>query len=230
MKHIQKIMAGLLAGLGLGLTSQGHSDAGVATNNPYEQIASRNIFGLTAPTEPASPPATADNLPRITINGMMSIFGRYQVLFKASAAGQGVSARDHCYVLSEQQSEDEIQVVHINADTGVVTFDNHGTIQEIVLAGWAGTNSLPKAAVEKVPPRVEANLPAVYPASFIRARTPDYLGGGASAGLTGDQLPPASTPEERMLLIEAQRAYLKAHNDPAADLLPPTALTPSDTP
>jgi len=33
-----------------------------------------------------------------------------------------------------------------------------------------------------------------------------------------------------MLLIEAQRAYLKAHNDPAADLLPPTALTPSDTP
>jgi len=181
MNRMQTITVGLLAGLGLGLTSQAHTGADVSAN-PYERIASRNIFGLVAPTVEPPAPATPDNLPRITINGLMSIFGRYQVLFKASATGQRPPAQDHFYVLSEQQHQDEIQVVRIDTDTGVVTFDNHGTVQDIVLAGWAVTNALLKAPIEKVEPPAAANVPASYPAEFIRAHTPDYLG-GADSGL-----------------------------------------------
>jgi hypothetical protein len=228
MNQVRKIIVFLLMVLAaLGATRPCHATDGEATNNPYVAIASRNMFGLTTP-----PPTTRDAspdpaVPKITLTGLMSIFGRFQVLFKSSRPNQaGQPAKDQSYVLMEHESQDGIAVLHINVETGAVTFNNHGQVQELFLAGWSVTNS-PLLALSEPVEAPAANLPAVYPESFIRARTPDYLGGGPN-GLGPDQPLPATTMEERIVLIEAQRAYLKSRHDPAADLLPPTALTPPD--
>ena len=229
INHAKAIIVGSLAVWGT--TGSSHSADGVVTNQPYETIVARNIFGLMPPVPPAVDAPQGEPLVKITITGLMSIFGQFQVLFKASSPGKaGPPAKDNYYVLKQQQSEDGIEVLHINGETGVVTFNNHGAIQEIALAGWSGTNSaLPVVSESSDAPAPAVNLPKVYPESFTRARTPDYLGGGPNGVGPGQPLP-ATSMEDRILLIEAQRAYLKSHHDPAADLLPPTALTPPDAP
>jgi hypothetical protein len=229
MNHAKTIIVGSLAVWGT--TCSSHSGDVVVTNQPYDAIVARNIFGLLPPVPPAVDVPQGEPLVKITITGLMSIFGQFQVLFKSSSPGKaGQPAKDNYYVLKQQQSEDGIEVLHINGETGVVTFNNHGAIQEIALAGWSGTNSaLPVVSESSDAPAPAANLPKVYPESFTRARTPDYLGGGPDGVGPGQPLP-ATSMEDRILLIEAQRAYLKSHHDPAADLLPPTALTPPDAP
>ena len=65
----------------------------------------------------------------------MSIFGQLQVLFKvAGTAKPGQPAKDEFYILSEGQRQDEIEVIHIDEKASLVTFNNHGTVQEIPLA------------------------------------------------------------------------------------------------
>lgn len=221
MKSKRQCLLGLLAGLGgvFSVSAAEPEDAG----NPYEPIVTRNIFGLLPMVAPTNAPLETEPLVKISLTGVMSIFGRYQALFTTTAPGQ--PAKNY-HVLEEQQSEEGIKVVRINTDAGVVTFNNHGVTQEIALANWTMTNTLWQTLSQPTilaPPK--ANVPAAYPASFIRARLPDYLGGGPN-GLREDQPLPATNQEEQMLLIEAQREYLKSQHDPAADLLPPTALTP----
>jgi hypothetical protein len=212
-------------------TCSSHSGDGVATNQPYETIVARNVFGLVTPPSPAVDASPGEPLGKITITGLMSIFGQFQVLFKFSSPGKaGQPAQDDYYVLKQRQSEDGIEVLQINAETGVVTFNNHGAVEDVALAGWNPANSpLPVTGESTDAPAPAANLPKVYPESFTRARTPDYLGGGPN-GVRPDQPLPATSMEDRILLIEAQRAYLKSHHDPSADLLPPTALTPLEAP
>jgi len=64
----------------------------------------------------------------------------------------------------------------------------------------------------------EETVPKSYPPEFVRARTPDYLGGGQITTNKAEPLTKTSL-EERIILIEAQRAVLKSKNDPAADEL-----------
>jgi hypothetical protein len=64
----------------------------------------------------------------------MSIFGRLQVLFKtAGTAKPGQPAKDEFYILSEGQRQDEIEVIRIDEKASLVTFNNHGTVQELPL-------------------------------------------------------------------------------------------------
>jgi len=200
-----------------------------ANHNPYASIPSHNVFSLSPP-----PPASTTNdptkpPPKITLNGIMSIFGEFQALFKVNAAlHPGQPAKDNAYILAENESQDGIEVVHIDAITGTVTFDNHGVVQKISLPVASGTAALNFAKGDPVTGTAYV-VPKSYPPEFIRARIPDYLGGGPNADTNGPAVPNA-TLEQRILMIEAQRAYLKSYNDPAADSLPPTAMTPSEEP
>src|SRR5690348_13284641 len=84
--------------------------ADLAMNDaPYSPIVARNIFGLLpipantveANSQPAIPP------PKIVPNGLMSLFGVPQALFKVSyppAAGQ--PAHDQSYMLAQGESQD----------------------------------------------------------------------------------------------------------------------------
>ena len=113
MKRLGKIAVYLASGLVLNAGT--HAGDAVSANNPYAPIVVRNVFGLNPPqlvdpnATPVEPP------PKITLNGIMSILGRLQALYKvAGTAKQGQPAKDEFYILSEGQRQDEIEVVQID--------------------------------------------------------------------------------------------------------------------
>jgi hypothetical protein len=115
------------------------ADSAVLPDNPYGTIVARNIFGLeTMPTntpadvQPDNPP------PKITPNGLMSIFGQSQVLFKVAAPPEaGQPPGEESYVMSVGDRRDEIEVIGIDEKAGIITFNNHGKIQELPLVSVA---------------------------------------------------------------------------------------------
>ena len=123
-----------LAG-GLVLNTGLRADDFVSPDNPYAPIVTRNVFGIhpPPPVDPNAP--NAEPPPKITPNGIMSAFGHLQVLFKvAIPAKPGQPAKDQSYILSEGQAQDDIEVTKIDEKDSVVTFNNHGTVQELPLA------------------------------------------------------------------------------------------------
>src|SRR5438445_6940572 len=58
-----------------------HAQDQLSTNNPYAAIVKRNVFGLVPLPEPADQDQqAAEPAPKITPNGIMTIFGKPQVL------------------------------------------------------------------------------------------------------------------------------------------------------
>jgi len=227
-----------LAG-GLVLMNTGlYADNRVSPNNPFEPIAVRNIFGLNPPQAPApvdtTPPAT------ITPNGIMTIFGGTpQVLFKVAVPPRPPEpATDKSYILSEGQRQDDIEVTHIDEKAGIVTFNNHGVVQEIPLV---------KAAPITTPTPVVMNsaftAPGAAPGGF---GGPGGIGGpgspgggnyarygnnpgqngnpGGNAGNSGGPPRQQFSPEEQMIMIAAQHAQAQQAGDPIAKIFPPTEL------
>jgi len=130
MKRGWKIAIWLAGGLVLSAGAQ--ADIVASAGNPYGPIMTRNIFGLNPvqATETATDPP-----PKITLNGIMSIFGKAQALYKVAGTGKpGQAAKDQSYILSEGQRQDDIEVTHIDDHANLVTFNNHGTVQEVPLA------------------------------------------------------------------------------------------------
>lgn len=240
MKRFGKMVIGLASGLVL--------HTGLCADNPYEPIVARNIFGLNPPQ--AVNPLDVAPPSNITPDGIMTIFGTRQVLFKVAVPPRPPApATEKSYILSEGQRQDDIEVVRIDEKTGVVTFNNHGVVQEIPLV---------KAPPITTPTPVVMNsgfaAPAAAPGSYNR-----YGGGGNAArfgnrfgqnrsmgnnggnvgqnnfggnfgntstggGLTGGQAQSQLTPEEQTILIAAQKAQAKQNGDPVWRIYPPTPL------
>jgi hypothetical protein len=107
------------------------------TDTPYTPIVARNMFGLLPippPHNPADDVPPPDPPPKITPNGIMTLFGKDQALFKVTPKPKpGQPQKDDAYVLAEGEMQDDITVVKINHEEGIITFNNHGTIQELPL-------------------------------------------------------------------------------------------------
>jgi hypothetical protein len=127
------------------LVPVGRAAGATEADPPYAVIASRNIFGLMpVPTNnPAEEAAALADLPKITPNGIMSIFGKLQVLFKVAVkpvTGQPNNGnKDDSYVMCVGERQDEIEVVKIDEAASIVTFNNHGTVQELPLVAASPT-------------------------------------------------------------------------------------------
>jgi hypothetical protein len=126
MKPLRKIAAAVLCSLTLGATLKAGNP--VPANHEYASIAARNVFGLNPPSVPATV-ETAVPLEIITPNGIASISGQKEALFKVAAA-----SKEKAYILREGQSQDGIAVIKVDEKAERVTFNNHGTIQDIPLA------------------------------------------------------------------------------------------------
>ena len=101
--------------------------------NPYAPIVARNVFNITPPP-PVDPNASTEPPPKITPNGITSAYGRLQVLFKVAVPPKpGQPGKEQYYILSTGQAQDDIEVRKIDEKAGIVTFNNHGTIQELPL-------------------------------------------------------------------------------------------------
>ncbi len=132
MKRGEQTLLCILSILVLGADTRAVSSD--SPDAPYEGIVARNLFGLKPPEKPPGPEDNKPPPPKITLNGITSILGRVQVLFKASLSPKlGEPAKEMSFVLSAGQSENEIEVLDIDEKAGIVKFNNHGTIQSLDL-------------------------------------------------------------------------------------------------
>jgi hypothetical protein len=245
MKRLGKIVVCLASGLVLNAGTRA-GDA-VSPNNPYAPIVVRNIFGLNPPPPvDAAPPG--DPPPKITLNGIMSIFDhQLQVLFKvAGTAKPGQPAKDESYILSEGQRQDEIEVTHINEKASLVTFNNHGTVQELLLVK---ANPPPVSTPTPTPAQGRPVPTQKSPAPNDQNNTtiPSRLGGGPAGGPgaarnrgRGDGSPLTTVPtrggnqagqggrplslEEGELMTVTAKLKAQMNGDPTLAIYPPTSL------
>ncbi len=165
------------------------------SNLPYGTIVARNIFGLVPiPPPPPPPPPQEDPPPKITANGIMQVFGEWQALFKVSAAGKaGQPPKDVSYMLAQGQRQDDIEVVKIDPKASTITFDNHGTQQEIPLANGAASAGGAAGAPGQVPPGAAPGGPPPMPGFHPRAGVAGGFAGapaGAGFGVPGSPQSP----------------------------------------
>lgn len=118
-------------------TTAAETTGAAAPDAPYAAIIARNMFNLVPipPPDPDAGKPPPDPPPKITPSGIVTIFGRPQAIFKVAnkpKAGQP-QLKDESFVLAEGEMQDEITVVKIEPVEGVITFNNHGTIQELAL-------------------------------------------------------------------------------------------------
>jgi hypothetical protein len=229
-----------LAG-GLALTAGLRAADGALTNvsdNPYAPIVVRNVFGLNPPPPPVAAIKDDEPLPKITPNGIISILGKLQVLFKVESVPKpGKPSEEEAYILTAGQRQDDIEVVKINEKAAKVTFNNHGTVQELALTEAANT---PASATTMTP----------YPMNRLGGRFGNRGWNNGSTGPTfGNYSPPPSErsayqppvnqpsvnqpppsqidPDTQTIMIEAGRLQAQQQGDPTAALFPITELTPS---
>ena len=168
----------LLSVAGLVFSTAVRAQEVASTANPYTTLVARNIFGLVPiPTNPPVDPTPIDPPPKITPNGIMSIFGKYQVLFKTPGKVKaGQPPKEESYVMGEGDRQDDIAVMKIDDKAGVVTFDNHGVIQELplVVAQNVGAPAAPGAPGSvPVPPSATPGTGGFGGGRFGRAARPN---------------------------------------------------------
>lgn len=136
MKRAGNILLGISFCLLVCLSARADADTAFAPSNPYLAISSRNVFALvpipvvtnTTEIAPKDPP------PKITPNGIMSLFGQLQVLFKVAVpAKAGQPAKEDSYVMAAGERQNDIEVVSIDHDRAIIKFINHGVPQELPL-------------------------------------------------------------------------------------------------
>jgi hypothetical protein len=218
--------------------------------NPYTPIVTRNVFGLVPiPTNaPPVDPASLVPPPKITPNGIMTLFGKLQVLFKvAGVAKPGQPPKEESYMMSEGDRQNEIEVQKIDEPSATITFINHGVVQELGLVAGGTSGGAPAPAAGGVPPpgmptpamAPNGGMPVGFGGRFGRNRNvnsggnPDAGGapntGGAATPTASEPAEPPMTPEQQIIMIEASRLYTQdavTHGD--APPLPPTEMTPPD--
>lgn len=236
-----------------------------AAEKPYAVIVARNIFGLVPipPPDPNADKPPADPPPKITPTGIMTLFGRLQALFRvANKPKPGQPAKEDAHVLGEGEMVEDIEVVKIDQANRSITFNNHGTVQELPLVAakdtgpapgmvsrgtgggipsprLGGTGAAPMTPADRAAlfkSRREGTVPSFgQPAGSTAGsgNTGVALGGGNFGGNFGGQTEQSMrananesvTPEQQVMLMEAQRMQFLQQKSPMANLLPPTPLT-----
>lgn len=108
---------------------QARAELGAGQFNPYATITKQNIFRLRSPT-PTEQPEIQVPRPKIILLGILAGPGPKQLLFKVLAVN---SSRADSYVLSENETAGEIEVVEIIERNGSVRLRNHGQEQFLTL-------------------------------------------------------------------------------------------------
>lgn len=225
------------------------SDSASTSDNPYQSIVTRNVFGLNPippsvpQTQPAGPPP-----PKITLTGITTIFGPAEALFKVAGVVRNAGPpKEESYIFTEGEAQDDVEVTKIDTEKNVVTFMNHGVQQQIALAdgvasggnapssapSWPGQNNFGRFGTRRLPPALQEQM---------RQRQQGFGGGngfnpngynpnggvspsGYSGGYNnnyGAAANPASnlSADDQAALIAAERA---ATADPVLkNILPPT--------
>ena len=194
MNHSGKFTACLLGGLAL--IAGVRAEDVLSPGDPYAIVVARNIFGLNPPPPLNANSQNTDPPPKITPNGIMTIFGELQVLFKVAGAPKpgGPPPTDESYILSEGQRQDDIEVVKIDEKNSIVTFNNHGETQQLPLVVTQPSSTpspvttRPTGGAGAPGGRFNPGLvnPGGGPGARVRGGGGAYGGGnGANSGISG---------------------------------------------
>ena len=225
----------------------------IRADKPYATIMARNMFSLVPipVVDPNASKPPKDPPPKITPTGIMNIFGRLEALLRiAEKARAGQPAKEVTHVLAEGEMVDEVTVVSINREDGIIVVNNHGERQELPLV--AAKDASPAGGPASAPAAVmnaRAGMSAADRAAALRNVKPNAArpmpvpnaaaGGGVGMnGTTGGAMTlggpgnpqiyqpqneaNSMTPEQQAFLIEAQRKVYQQQGSPVANLLPPT--------
>ena len=235
MKRVWKIAIYLASGLALNASLQ--ADDVSLPNNPYAPIVAHNMFGLNPPQAADALAADANPPPKITLTGIMTIFGSRQALFTVDVAGKPEqSGKNGSFILGEGQRQNDIEVTRINEKSGVVTFNNHGVVQEIPLtkAQAITASTTPITSITPTMPiavgsRPFGNHPGPPNGGSLNLQAIPMPGGGPTQ--QSQQSQSTLTPEAQIVGMEVNR-QLTADQVIKGELppLPPTPLTPDDPP
>lgn len=220
---------------------------------PYGSIVTRNVFGLN-PIPPPAPPDQQDQNPppKITLTGITTIFGPAEALYKVAGGNRdGKQWQDQSYILTEGESQDEVEVTHIDVAKGMVSFINHGVAQDVLLAvGEASGGDSGPGPGSGSPQNRFSRFGIIRrpgfggPQSFQQSNGSSYNSGynngnnfnpanqnnNGVAGQynyngsnpNGSSGQPALSGDDEMALIAAQHAEMAQQGNPAAAIFPPT--------
>jgi hypothetical protein len=117
--------------------------------NPYEGIASRNVFRLRPSLYQEQLPAPV-LLPRVTLNGITTILGDRRALLRVTHPAQPPEpATEMSCILAVGQREGPVEVLVIDETAGSITINNSGTVMVLTLAK---DSPQPQAMPRTVPP------------------------------------------------------------------------------
>jgi hypothetical protein len=232
--------------IGIGLAVLAFVLARAEAVNPYTGIMERNMFSLVpVPTNPPAPEAPPEPPVKITPNGIMNVFGQLEVLFKTAVPAQGKEpAHDQSYVMAAGERQDDIEVVKIDEQAGIITFINHGLTQDLSLVetpkvttaapsptgGPNGGGGGPPQRGPGMNNGPGGGLPvpgnALAAARARAAAGSNAEGGGLGGGFANTEQSSKTevTPEEQIINMEKQRAKWLDEGNPAAMIIPPTKL------
>jgi len=117
------------------------------TDNPYQGIVDRNVFGLRPPppppsNEPPKPPIPAINLTGITtILGKKMAFMTIQLPAKPGEAPKPGANGPTSFMLTEGERDGEIEVVSIDEVAGTVKVNDFGTVTNVTFGKLPSTPS-----------------------------------------------------------------------------------------
>ena len=240
MRHTAGIVI-CLAG-GLAFCAIARADNSLPPGNPYGSIVKRNVFGLNPLPPPGSEPVQqGPPPPKITLTGITTIFGPAEALFKvAGVQRQGKPPQDESYIFTEGESQDDVEVTAIDTVKNSVTFNNHGTVQQIPLAAGVasgGGTAAPQPAFAPRPfgrpfGRPGFGGPGNLPGGFQRPGgnnmpgqngTPGQFNNGSTPNNSSfNNTPNGLTGDDQAALIAAQHAQYQSQGNPMANLFPPT--------
>jgi hypothetical protein len=234
----------------LAATPRIHAATADSDGNPYQAIVGRNVFSLKAPPPLPNPEdlIKKDTPPTIKLQGLNTILGRRQVLFKVLAKPPG-QPKEESFVMTEGERQGDIEVLEINVEFESVKFKNRDQVQLLNMKNDAekppvgvpppATPGIVPGGLPGVPPPTAAfNQPAPGTVTTIGGsmpipqrpmRGPTTGGVPAGTGIVPQQAaqqPSPFTHEEQQALIEVKRKYYQDQGDPRGALLPPTSLSP----
>jgi hypothetical protein len=225
---------------------------------PFQAIVDRNVFNVHPPPPPP-PPDTTKLRAKITLTGILTIFGDKRAVMKVQfPAGAGQPAHEKSYILPEGQGQDGIDVLSVDENAGIVKVNNGGTPETLDIAKngekpLQGAPPGPGASPISLP--MPANpapvLPQASPVSSGSSRLPTRTlrlppnnGGGLGISTSGGGLgvatgglPASSTANQNasQMTAEQQMIMIEANRQLTAEQvlagkLPPLPPTPLTPP
>lgn len=177
---------------------QADASAMIGSENPYQTIASRNVFALKPPPPPPDPNAAPPpDLPQIKLQGISSLFGNRRVLVKlVEKARPGQPAKEEALILREGERYGDVEVVSIDPASGTVRFNNRGNEVVMTMANDAEKPPAgpPPAATAPAVAQIRAPQPMPVPTAGPGAPPPPIAAAAvvhppAAGGSPGTPIP-----------------------------------------